>query len=406
MIIEYKYIKFYKEFKEPIENYNIISCSIFRLIDNYKNENMYTNGLNLLINKFQTLFPNFYLRIYYDKSVLDYTTQNKIKNTKELYQPLFDKLRRNPKVQMIKYEMPQFIFDEYHHKGLVGTITRLYPLFNTEYNKNINTILIADVDMYQFELDNYLINYNKWIKSGVDFCYRTRNCYDLQDRFQILTKYFNIKFPIMAGTILSKMKFPIEIFDNFFECLLNNNKEGCEYYKTFNEFSYTIYHRKFGMKIEYKYGVDETLTMILKEYLYKNKIRHLISIDTDIAKPFYNMYIAYNRKLISPIQFKNTLQYILRDIFNDKLSLKDNYKIIDDTVFYQKNNKNITQQNILDRSKELINNLKNNKLKKDDYAFDDSMIDCLYNSFLERKYYIINYINKFDKNNVQQINFE
>ncbi len=410
MIVDYKYIKYYKEFIEPNDKYNIISCSVFRLIDNYKNEYMYTTGLNRLLNQFELKFPNYYLRIYYDNSVLDYHTQNKKKNTYKIWQPLFDNLRKNPKVQMVRYEMQQFKLDKIHHKGLIGTIIRLHPLFDTEENKNIKNIMVFDIDIEQYEIEDNVTNYNKMLKANVDFFYRTRNCYDLQDRFQILTKYFNIKFPIMAGTIMSKIKFPIKIFDNFFECLLNKNDKDCEYYKAFDDFSYGKHHSQFSKKNEFKYGVDETLTMLIKEYLYKNKIKHLIYVTTDLSKPFYNIYIAYDTKIISEIQFKNILKFILSDNFDDKLSVKENYTKIDNVVFFKKENNKLSFNIILDRAKELINNIENNKLNKNDYGFDNpsinASIDCLKNSEYKKKYYIIDYINQFTKDNIQKIDFE
>lgn len=409
MTIRYKYITFQYEFVEPKEKYNIISCSIFRMIDNYKNEYAYINGMHRLLNQFETKFPDYYLRIYYDNSVLDYKTPKKIENTKKLYQPLFNKIKKYSKVQMVKYEMDKFKADEIHHKGVLGTLIRLYPLFDTEYNKNIENIMVVDIDMQQYEIDNLLKDNNKWLKSGVDFYYRTRNCYDLQDRFQILTKYFNIKFPIMAGTIMSKIKFPIDILDNFFECLLDKNKSECEYYKTFDEFSYSKYHAKYGINNEFKYGTDETLTMLIKEYLYKNKIKHMITIDWDISKPFYNMYSDYDSKKISEEQFANTLKYILGDVYNNKISLTENYNMIDNIIYSKKGSNKLTEKYILDKAKQLINDIKNNKLNKNDYGFSDDVIDCIENTeYIEhaRKYYIINYINKFTKDNIQKIEYE
>jgi len=403
MIIEYKYIKFYKEFKEPIENYNIISCSIFRLVNNYKNEEMYTMGLNLLLNKFQTLFPNFYLRIYYDKSVLDYTTQNKIKNTKELYQPLFDRLRQNPKVQMIRYEMPQFIFDEYHHKGLVGTLTRLYPLFDTEENKNINIVIVLDIDLKNYELEVTIKNLYNLNKSQVNFFYRTRLEYDLQPRFQLLTKYFNIKFPILAGTIISKIKFPIDILDNFFKCILNKNLAECEYYKKFDESQYVKHKLKIS---EYKYGIDETLTIIMKEYLYKNKIKHLILIHNNKTDIYYDIFRRYKEKKLPEKLFRNTLEYLLKNEFNKNISLEKNYDIIDHIIYMPIENINtkITKDELIKRTDQLINQIDRKELNKNDYAFTNYEIKYL--RYKEYKYYIIDYINQFTRDNIQQINFK
>lgn len=401
MTIDYKYIKFYKEFKEPTEKYNIISCSIFRLINNYKNEDMYTLGLDLLLNKFEIYFPNFYLRVYYDNSVIDYNTSNKIKNTKELYQPLFDKLRKNPKVQMIRYEMIQFRLDNIHHKGLIGTLPRLYPLFDTVENKNLNMIIVLDIDLKIYELEVTKKNLSNFERSKLDFFYRTRLEYDLQPRFQILTKYFNIKFPILAGTIINKIKFPIKILDDFFNCILNKDLPDCEYYKRFDESQYIKYKSKIS---EYKYGIDETLTIIIKEYLYKNKIKHLILIHNNKTDIYYDVYKRYKEKNISENIFKNTLEYLLKDEFNKNISLQENYNIIDHIIYFPIKNINtkITKDELIKRTNQLINQIDKKELNKNDYAFTNYEIKYLRQK--EYKYYIIDYINQFTRDNIQKIN--
>ena len=64
-------IKLTKFYEEPKQKYKLISVVLFRLETSYKDSNKYYNGLNLLINNFQKYFPNFYLRIYYDTSVIN-----------------------------------------------------------------------------------------------------------------------------------------------------------------------------------------------------------------------------------------------------------------------------------------------------------------------------------------------
>jgi hypothetical protein len=402
MTIDYKYINFYKEFIEPDKKYNIISCSVFRLINNYKNENMYTEGLHILLDNIENMFPDFYLRIYYDNSVIDYKTPNKIKNTKNLFQPLFDKLRLHPKVQMMRYEMNEFKYDDIHHKGLVGTIPRLYPLFNTEYNKNINLVIVLDIDLKNYELEATKKNLYNFKKSQVEFFYRTRLEYDLQPRFQILTKYFNIKFPIMAGTIINKLKFPLIILDDFFKCILNKNLSECEYYKKFDNLLNVKYSSKFN---EYKYGIDEILTMIMKEYLYKNKIKHLILIHNNKTDIFYDILVKYKEKKISENIFRNTLKYLLKDEFNNSKSLEENYKIIDHIIYIpiKDINTKITKDELINRTTQLIYQFDKNELNKNDYAFTNNEIKYLRQK--EYKYYIIDYINQFTKDNVQKIDW-
>ena len=72
-----KFIKVKKNYNEPINKYNVISCVIFRMPNGYKNEMKYFDGLDLLTKIFEKLYPGFYLRIYYDQSVLNNKTVTK-----------------------------------------------------------------------------------------------------------------------------------------------------------------------------------------------------------------------------------------------------------------------------------------------------------------------------------------
>jgi len=387
----------YEEYKEIInKKYNVISVSVFRLENNYKNEFVYTNGLELLLNKFEKYFPDFYLRVYYDNSVLDYDTPNKKDMTLKIWEPLFNKLRKNKKVQLVKYEMKQFKKDKIHHHGLIGTLVRLYPLFDIDINKNINDVFISDIDVNIKELERYSKNYHKVNNNNFNFFYETFNCYDLQERFKIMRKHFEMKFPILAGTIISKMKFPIEILNKFFHCVLNFNiDEECEYYKTFDNF---IYQGNGGIKVKnsnekYKYGIDEIFTLLMKKYLYKYKIKHLIFIrDNSLTKPLYDLYKKYEKNDITEKQFKNILLYLLGNNFDKQKSLKDNYDIIDKVIYEGISHNELNERVILNRAKQLINDIVNNKLDKKDYGFDDFEIDCIINTDNNGAiYYVVEY---------------
>ena len=398
--ILYKYIKFYNEFTDNVnEKYNIISISVFRLENNYKNEYNYTDGLHLLLNTFEKYFPGFYLRVYYDNSVLDYKTKNKKNMTFKVWKPLFDKLRFNKKVQMVKFEMKDFKKNDIHHNGLIGTIPRLYPIFDTEHNKNINSVIIIDIDIDIDEIKSFSRNYYKINNNNnnINFFYETANCYNLQDRFQIMQKYFDTKFSIIAGSIISKIKLPINIFDDFFNCVLNfKNDKKCQYYEEFDKFMYPSHHSKSGISEKYKYGIDEVLTLLIKKYLYDNKIKHLVLVrDNSIAKPLYNMFVRYQNKNISEYQFKNFLIYLLKDNFNVTLSLYKNYLLIDKIIYRGESYENINKHIILERIKKLIDDISTNKINVNDYGFDESEIECIKLTDINgEQYYTIDYPSK------------
>jgi hypothetical protein len=397
-IINYKYITFHKEFDEPKEDYNIISCTLFRMKDGYKNELKYYDGLKLFIENFQKFLPNFYFRLYYDDSVLDYETPTKIENTKKYWQPLFDKMKLNKKIQLIKYEMKDFKIDKLHHNGVIGTMTRFFPSFDDKNNDKIKCVFITDIDINMYVLKMLKLNLDKMNKGKVDFFYLTRNCYELQDRFQILTKQFNIKFPILAGTIISKIKFPLIMLDKFFHCILNIEDKDCEYYKMFHTLQMPEWYQRKDNKIEIRYGVDELFTLILKDYLYKNKIKHMISFDSDVAKPFFIILTNYQEKKITDAQFKNSILPILLDLYDDNKSPEENYKQIDDIVYYKKTINNVNKYVLFDRLLHLVNKIKNNELDNKDYGFTEDQINCTLNTVLEKKFFVIEYVNNFDDN--------
>ena len=413
-ILEYKYITFKHEFTEPTEKYNLISCTYFRMKTGYINEYKYYKGLNSLVDLFEKEMPGFYLRLYYDDSIFDYKTPEKIKNTKTLWEPLFKKMRQNKKIQLVKFDMkhiPEFKEDDLHHNGLIGTLTRFYPLLDTEYNRNIETVAIMDVDIYPGELKDTYNRYEKMIKKNVDFFFMTKNCYELQDRFQILRKHFDIKFSMLAGRIISRLKFPINLFENFLYCVINSDDKQCEYYKIFKEFEYSKYHRQFKFqevlkeeKMIYfiKYGVDEVFCLLIKKYLYENKIKHIMMIENDIAKPFYNMFIYYDTKKINETQFENTLRYLMENSYDKNKTPRENYKILDEIIYLKKDTKELSRRIILDRAKKLMTKILNNQLDKKDYAFTELDADCILDSSLERKFYLISYTDRFD-NNVEKL---
>ena len=412
--IRYKYITFQHEFSEPSERYNIISCTYFRMKTGYKNEYKYYKGLESLVDLFETQMPNFYLRLYYDDSILDYKTPEKIKNTKTLWAPLFKRIRQNKKIQLVKFDMkhiPEFKEDDIHHNGLIGTLTRFYPLLDTEYNKNIDTVAIMDVDIYPGELKDTYDRYQKMIKMNVDFFFMTRNCYELQDRFQILRKHFNVKFSMLAGRIISRLKFPINLFEEFLYCVINSDDTKCEYYKIFKEFEYNKYHLQYefekmlqNKKIKYyiKFGVDEVFCLLMKKFLLENKIKHIMLIDNNIEKSFYDMYIYYDTKKINDKQFENTLKYLMEKSYDSNKTPLENYKILDSIIYFKKDTTELSRKIILDRAKTLVKKILNKELDKKDYAFTELDSYCILDSSLERKFYLISYTDRFD-NNIEKL---
>lgn len=66
-------MEFKKYYKEPTEPYDIMSVSVFRMKRSYKSTKLYYDGLKSIVDEIQDLFPNFYLRIYFDRSIVKTT---------------------------------------------------------------------------------------------------------------------------------------------------------------------------------------------------------------------------------------------------------------------------------------------------------------------------------------------
>jgi hypothetical protein len=390
-LIEHNYIKLYPEFEEPFTSYNIISCTVFRMITSYKEEFKYSDGLRILFENFQTYFPTFYLRIYYDNSVLSKLNSNS--TITEFYEKLFAELRLNKQIQLIRYEMDSFKLDDTYHTGLIGTFTRFYPFFDLKENKNINTVIVAEIDIHNNVLKMLQRNLQKMIAAKCDMFYATRNCYDLQKRFTIMKDEFDIKFPILAGSIITKLKFPISLLDDFFMCIINQENSNCKYLAKFNQ--------KLSSNTDNKipYGIDELFGLILKQYLRDKKIPHLICMDNDIAKPYYNMLLNYTDKIITEEQFKSTLQYLLSNLYNSSKTVSENYDILDNILFFKNNdkkkyyinNKVVDKQYILHKTQSLLNDKNTDNTK---FGFLEDDIKCIKSSYIDPtgyKYFTVDY---------------
>jgi hypothetical protein len=391
-LIEHKYIKLYPEFEEPLTSYNLISCTVFRMITSYKEEFKYSDGLRILFENFKSYFPTFYLRIYYDNSVL--SNKNSNSTITESYNKLFAELRLNKYVQLIRYEIDSFKIDETYHMGVIGTFARFIPFFDLKENKNINTVIVAEIDVQVNVLRMMQKNFQKMLDAKCDVFYATRNCYDLHERFIIVKDEFDTKFPILAGTIITKLKFPILILDDFLYCSLNQNTISCNYMLKFSK-RIGEYIQKTSSKTNINfntvpYGFDELFTLLLKKYLRDNKINHLIRIDNNVAQPYYNLLLNYKDNLITEEQFKFTLQFILNTLYDESKSLIENYNVLDNITYKYKKYGKIDIKYIIERTQLLLS--KEENLSKIGFFKND--IECINTTIIQPagyKYFTIQY---------------
>lgn len=326
------YIKLNKEYTEPSTKYNVISVVLFSLINPYKDTKKYYDGLMSLIDYSKKILPNFKLRIYYDRSVYE-------KKDKNDWSGLLIKARKDNNIQLVQYEMPKFKLKENasYHEGLIGTMVRFLLLFDLEENKNIETTMIMDIDGSQNQvLQRMKIMYDLLIKNNLDLIYRTGYCYDLQDRFLKMDKYYSTENAINASSVIAKFKFPVKILNDFFDCFENYADKKCSYYLSFLEDASDVEQNASQKKTKsrFPYGIDELFLIILKSYINKIKLQYAVCINRNISPPIYHVYLNYKNKKISDINFKYYLKNIMKKRYDDNKSELENYNIFD-TITYQ-----------------------------------------------------------------------
>ena len=135
---------------EPSEDSVIISCSIFKLNDMYRDITVYLEGLKRLIDFVNDIenTTKLHLIIYYDHSVESDEKWIDLK-TYILYPHGLSSVEKNKRIQINKYKCLSFIKDNLH-RGTFGTFIRFYPLFNKKYEKNLK--FVSDIDYSDREI--------------------------------------------------------------------------------------------------------------------------------------------------------------------------------------------------------------------------------------------------------------
>jgi hypothetical protein len=364
---------FKKYFKEPKEDYILMSTVLFvpesykkwqisktssSDIKNYKH-NKYTKNLletsKLLLTNY---YPsNFYLRIYYDDSIF---LDKKITS----YPSILKKLKHHPKIQLVKFKFPKFMYKG-RHLNLFGTIIRFHALFEDNnakivYFRDLDEIdsnkLIQDISNFKnssFDILTYSILINSSIYRN-DFNYKKKTNEDY---------YFHA-----GSTIIKKNKKIFKVTD--WDYLLKLLTDDVDYK---NHINYLDFRKNAIKMIENKnngslnesymmftYGADKILLNYylkkkikknnMKVYciffanLYKKKISESLYDKIKFLIERFNFFINYNSKvnklnynIFSKLfvdTFKVKLDIYIKNMNDDKLDkliefLQKNIKILE-----------------------------------------------------------------------------
>jgi len=361
-------------FKKKInKEYNVISIVYFNKSTSYKDNKYYIFGLNNIITNFTRVLPSYRLRIYHDN-----TTVTIINDILKNYDSII-----TDNIELFEYDIPFFREDNnIYHKGVVGTLIRFLPLFNSMIHR-VSKCIVFDADNTMGDYYNKLINY--YDSNNIKFSYRSRFCY-ISKRISCLSDDI-IKYPMIASYIYQSISLPHSIFSNFLEVLYIKDSDV-------NNNIMNLIHRC-NIANKYEYGIDELfINRYLILYFYKERIP-IAPVVFDYSSIYRGLilYVEYLSIYSDYIKFLKGLFkcFNISNIFN---SIETNN--IDPTTIIKKNRILIEKQiNIFFKEKNskagryMIDNMKKfldySKKKYQDPKFKltlpkiDILIECISN---------------------------
>ena len=248
----------------------IVSASLFKLNDMYKDISRYTDGLYGIIEYMDKLNKNIessnntklhklHLFLYYDHSVENDTGFLKIKN---------ELIPSKNCVKLCKYFCPTFMENNLH-RGLFGTFVRFYPLFDKSLSKYMKTI--TDIDDFNRNMEI------KYHFNCIQKVYNTKHKFVLfhsigyEATYNNLYKNEYIDGTSLANIILNKTHLPFKLLENFLIRLRNNDSEIVAIVKKLHElknaYVSNINYKNFNL---FAYGIDELfVNKFLLNYVIK-----------------------------------------------------------------------------------------------------------------------------------------
>jgi hypothetical protein len=328
------YCTFIKEYKEPVNKYNIFSYSLFyisKYIHFYKDfsfehQNKFLYNLTINIQNLERGFlgNNWYIRIFYDKNLFKFKI-----GTKKPWYEFITKYKNCEHVQFIEFKCQQFEnkFVKESHLNLFGTFPRLYPIF--EQNDLLETVVVLDADnMITNDFFNEILEFKKTKYAYNSFCSNYEFLYYRSDEEICNSKnnkaIDNDNYYLKCGMVSFNVKIPIEIWNYIFYQL-----------KTFDniKFAYLIdklydYHRqlmpekKIKSYKDFEYGMDEiVLNYYIKKYMDDNNYKLRMVPYKPLVLPLINIittYLKYNSS--NEVKQKDIVATLLKNI------LKEDYK--------------------------------------------------------------------------------
>lgn len=338
-------MQFTKHYKEPTDKYNLIVCSAFLLESGYKNDYIYYNGLKNLIYDTMKYYPKYYLRIYFDKSIIN---EKDDRCKKWIF--LFDKIKRMKHIQLVYYNIPDFRVNDIYHDGLIGAIIRFYPFFDYEENKNINIVWITDIDYFD-KFTDYISIINKMEENDISLYSLSSLCYNTTSRFNLFDddELEKKKYIIMAGSMILRIKLPHRILDNFLDCMKHLDNSECKIIKEFvdNAKNDIYFTNNKNISSLFPYGIDEfLLNKQIYDYLIDHKKKIIIKINKISLNQLLYTWKARTNNFADD-KFKDLFKIIFKDFYDENLSTIEIYEKASNSIRNKDNNK-INIEKIID----------------------------------------------------------
>lgn len=322
---------FKKEYDEPKEKYNIFSFCVFymskyiRFFKNFskditeKRQLQFLYNLTLNIQNVEQGFfgDNWYIRIFYDKSLFLFRSGN----TKP-WVDFIAMYKNHPKVQFVEFKCNEFLNKNVSdcHLNLFPTMVRLHPIF--EKNPLVNVVSVCDSDnvipkglfdeLVLFEKSNY--DYQS-LCSSYEFSYYKNNSANDPDNCYIRCGMLAVKkkLPeVLWYYVLYQMK---TVADEDYDALL----------KKLYDYHYDLFpEKKIKSYKDFEYGTDEiVLNFYIKRFFVEGGYKMRVVRYRPIIMPIINTIIGYMEYNVRKGN-KELVQKILKNILNNEY--KNNLK--------------------------------------------------------------------------------